>query len=70
MGNKFDSDDVREMVYNSLPTYVHTIIATAAYKKDNDTNLDADFCAYFDSLLVISRLVRGNKGKTKPSSNK
>jgi hypothetical protein len=27
-GNKFDADDVREMVYNALSTYVHTIIAT------------------------------------------
>jgi hypothetical protein len=31
-GNKFDADDVREMVYNALPTYVHTIIATSDYK--------------------------------------
>jgi hypothetical protein len=30
MGNsKFDADDVREMVDNVLPRYVHTIIATS-----------------------------------------
>jgi hypothetical protein len=30
-GNTFDADDVREMVYNALSTYVHTIIATSDY---------------------------------------
>jgi hypothetical protein len=29
VGNKFDPDDISEMLYNALPTYVHTIIATA-----------------------------------------
>jgi hypothetical protein len=31
-GNKFDADDIREMVYNALPTYVHIMIATSDYK--------------------------------------
>jgi hypothetical protein len=31
-GNKFDADDIREMVYNALSTFVHTIIATSDYK--------------------------------------
>jgi hypothetical protein len=31
-GNKFDADNVREMVYNALPMYVHTLIATSDYK--------------------------------------
>jgi hypothetical protein len=31
-GNKFDADDVREIVYNALSTYVHTIIVTSYYK--------------------------------------
>jgi hypothetical protein len=31
-GNKFDTDDIREMVYNALPMYVHTIIVTSDYK--------------------------------------
>jgi hypothetical protein len=30
VGNKFDPDDIREMLYNALPAYVHTIIATAS----------------------------------------
>jgi hypothetical protein len=30
--NKFGADDVREMVYNALPTYVNTIISTSDYK--------------------------------------
>jgi hypothetical protein len=56
-GNKFDTDDVREMVYNALPTYVHTIIATLDYKSYDKNKLDAKVCACFDRLLVISALV-------------
>jgi hypothetical protein len=56
-GNKFDADDVREMVNNALPTYVHTMIATSDYKWYNENKLDAKVCAYFDCLLVISALV-------------
>jgi hypothetical protein len=37
-GNKFDADDVREMVYDVLSTYVHTIIATSDYKWYNNKN--------------------------------
>jgi hypothetical protein len=66
----FDSDDIREMVYNSLPNYVHTIIVTADYRWDNDSKLDAEVCAYFDNLLMISRLARRDKDKTKPPSKK
>jgi hypothetical protein len=29
-GNKFDTDDVRETVYDALPMYVHTIIVSGA----------------------------------------
>jgi hypothetical protein len=57
-GNKFDADDIREMVYNALPTYVHTIIATSDYKWYNKNKLNAEVCAYFDCLLVISALAR------------
>jgi hypothetical protein len=32
LGNKFDADDVREMVYTALPMHIHTIIATSDYK--------------------------------------
>ena len=69
-GNKFDSDDIREMVYNSLPNYVHDIIATSAYQWDDEYISDAEVCAYFDNLLMISRLARGDKGELKPPSNK
>jgi hypothetical protein len=31
-GNKFDAADVREMVFNTLPSYAHTLIATSDYK--------------------------------------
>jgi hypothetical protein len=55
-GKKFDVDDVREMVYNDLPTYVHTMIATSDYKWYNKNKLDAKVYAYFDCLLVISAL--------------
>jgi hypothetical protein len=41
MGNEFDADDVREMVYNSLPTYVHTIVAASDYNWYNKNKLDA-----------------------------
>ena len=69
-GNKFDSDDIREMVYNSLPNYVHTIIATTDYKWDDENKSDAEVCAYFDRLLVISALARDNKKAHKPPPNK
>jgi hypothetical protein len=55
-GNKFDSDDIREMEYNSLPNYVHTILATTDYKWDDENKSDAEVCAYFDRLLETQRL--------------
>jgi hypothetical protein len=70
MGNKFDADDVREMVYNVLPTYVHTIIATSDYKWYNKNKSDAEVCAYFDHLLVISALARGKNQEPKSASKK
>jgi hypothetical protein len=66
-GNKFDADDIREMVY---PTYVHTIIATSDYKWYNKNKLDAKVCAYFDHLLVISALAQGEKWEPKSASKK
>jgi hypothetical protein len=69
-GNKFDSDDIREMVYNSLPNYVHTIIATTDYKWDDENKSDAEVCAYFDRLLMISALARDDKKAHKPPPNK
>jgi hypothetical protein len=56
IGNKFDSDDIREMVYNALPTYIHTIIATSDFNWYNENKSDAKVCAYFDCLLMISAL--------------
>jgi uncharacterized ubiquitin-like protein YukD len=70
MGNKFDADDVRDMVYNPLPTYVHTIITTSDYKWYNKYKLDAKVCAYFDCLLVISALAQGKKRELKSASKK
>jgi hypothetical protein len=70
MGNKFDTDDVREMVYNALPTYVHTIIATSDFKWYNKNKSDAKACAYFDFLLVISALAQGKKREPKSASKK
>jgi Reverse transcriptase (RNA-dependent DNA polymerase) len=69
-GNKFDSDDIREMVYNSLPNYIHTIISTTDYKWDEENKSDAEVCSYFDRLLVISALARGDEKSNKPPSNK
>jgi hypothetical protein len=51
---------------NSLPNYVHTIIATTDYKWDDKNKSDVEVCAYFDRLLVISALVRDNKKADKP----
>jgi hypothetical protein len=45
-GNEFDSDDVREMVYNSLPTYLHTIIAISDYKWYDKINQMLNFCLF------------------------
>jgi hypothetical protein len=69
-GKKIDADDVREMVYNALPIYVHTIIETSDYKCYNKNKWDAKVCAYFDCLLVISALAQGEKRKPKSVSKK
>jgi hypothetical protein len=60
-GNKFDADDVREIVCNALPTYVDTIIATSDYKWYDKKKSDAKVCTNFDHLLVISALVQDKK---------
>jgi hypothetical protein len=69
-GNKFDADDVREMVYNALPMYVRTIITTSDYKWYNKNISDAEVFAYFDRLLVISALAQGKKQEPKSASKK
>jgi hypothetical protein len=69
-GNKFDADDVREMVYNALSTYVHTMILTLDYKWYDKNKSDAEVCAYFDCLLVISTLAQGKKWVPKSASKK
>jgi hypothetical protein len=61
--NKFDPDVIREMLYNALPAYVHTIIATANYKWFDDTGNKSEVNSYFDRLLVISSVARGKKSK-------
>jgi hypothetical protein len=58
-------DDIREMLYNALPTYVHTIIATADYKWFDDTKTDSEVSSYFDRLLVIGSMARGEKPSRK-----
>jgi hypothetical protein len=58
------------MVYNALPTYVHTIIATSDYKWYDKNKLDAEVCAYFECLIVISALARGEKWEPKSTSKK
>jgi hypothetical protein len=63
VGNKFDPDDIRKMLYNALPTYVHTIIATANYKWFKDTKTDSEVSSYFNRLLVIGLMARGEKPK-------
>jgi hypothetical protein len=70
MDNKFDSDDIREMVYNSLPNYINTIISTNDYKWDEENKSDVEVCSYFDRLLVISALTSGGKKSNKPPHNK
>jgi hypothetical protein len=63
VGNKFNPDNIREMLYNVLPGYVHTIIATADYKWFDDTKTDSEVSSYFDRLLVIGSMARGEKPK-------
>jgi hypothetical protein len=58
-GNKFDADDIRDIVYHALSAYVHTIIAISDYKWYNKNKLDDKVCAYFDCLLVIERQETG-----------
>jgi len=62
-GNKFDPGDIREMLYNSLPTYIHTIIATSDYKWYDGEKTDTEVCSYFDCLLVIDSMARGEINK-------
>jgi hypothetical protein len=69
-GNKFDPDDIREMVYNSLPNYIHTKIVTTNYKWDDKNKSNAEVCACFDHQLVISVVARDNKKAHKPPPNK
>jgi hypothetical protein len=69
-GKKFDADEIRETVYNALPTYVHNIIATFDYKWYDENKLDAKVCSYFDCLLVISALAQGEKQELKSASKK
>jgi hydroxylamine reductase (hybrid-cluster protein) len=69
-GNNFDADDVREMVCNALPMYIHTIIATSNHKWYDKNKSDAKVCAYFDCLLVISALMQGEKRELKSTSKK
>jgi hypothetical protein len=61
--NKFDPNDIREMLYNALPTYVHTEIATADYKWFNNTETTIEVSSYFNRLLVIGSMARGEKPK-------
>jgi hypothetical protein len=70
MENQFDADDVRKMVYNSLPKYIRTIITTSDYKCFKESKSDAEVCAYFDCLLVINALAQGKKRKSKFASKK
>jgi hypothetical protein len=51
------------MLYNALPTYVHTIVATANYKWFNNTKTDSEVSSYFDRLLVIRSMALGEKPK-------
>ena len=62
-GSKFDAADIREMVYNALPGYVHTIIATADYKWFDENKTDSEVIAYIDRLLIIGSVARGEKPK-------
>jgi hypothetical protein len=58
VGNKFDPNDIREMLYNALPTYIHTKIATADYKWFDDAKTDSEVSSYFDRLLVIGLMAQ------------
>jgi hypothetical protein len=69
-GIKFDANDIREIVCNALPTYVHTMIATSDYKWYNKNKLDAEACTYFNHLLVISALAQGEKRDPKSAAKK
>jgi hypothetical protein len=52
------------MLYNTLPAYVYTIIATADYKWFDDTKTDSEVSSNFDRLLlVIGSMACGEKPK-------
>jgi hypothetical protein len=69
-GIKFDTDDVREMVFNYLFTYVHTINAISENKWYDKYKSDVEVCAYFDCLILINSLAQGEKRESKSASKK
>jgi hypothetical protein len=56
--------DIREMLYNALPLYVHNTITTANDKCFKKTKTDSKVFSYFDKLLVIGSMARDKKFKS------
>jgi hypothetical protein len=58
-GNKMEADDLREILYNALPAFAHTLIILANYKWFETEKTDSEVTTYFDRLLVIGSIARG-----------
>jgi hypothetical protein len=54
--NKFDPDNIREMLYNTLLSYVTNITATADNKWYDEQKVDSTLTNYFDQLFVLTYL--------------
>jgi hypothetical protein len=59
-GNKMEADDLREILY-TLPAFAHTLIISANYKWFETAKTDSKVTTYFDRLLVIGSIARGEK---------
>jgi hypothetical protein len=65
IGAKFETDDIREMLHEALPSYVHVIISTSDYKWEDGTKTDSEVSSYFDRLIVIGTMARTAHDKPK-----
>lgn len=68
-GLKFESDNIRKMLYEALPPYAQNIMSTSDYKWEDAKKSDSEVSSYFDHLLVIGTMARQNP-MIKPNQHK
>jgi hypothetical protein len=58
-----EADDLREILYNSLPAFSRMLIILANYQWFETVKTDSKVTTYFDRLLVIGSIARAEKQK-------